>query len=167
MLSSHNAQVVTLLLGDPEAGGRRQAALGADLYAQAKEKFDAVAAQKRQTAAQIAKYTKLLATLNAQQRAAWAGADQPDGDPDLDQPGQAGRQPAGDISGQVRTAVKFALAQVGKPYVWGQAGPSSYDCSGLTMAAYHAAGINLPHSAAEPVQLRPPRAATAICSPAT
>ena len=34
-----------------------------------------------------------------------------------------------------RKAVEFALAQVGKPYVWGAAGPSSYDCSGLTMAS--------------------------------
>jgi cell wall-associated NlpC family hydrolase len=43
--------------------------------------------------------------------------------------------------------VNFALAQVGKPYVFGAAGPSSYDCSGLTMASYAAAGIGLPHSA--------------------
>ena len=43
-------------------------------------------------------------------------------------------------------AVNFALAQVGKPYAWGAAGPSSYDCSGLMLAAYRAAGISLPHS---------------------
>ncbi len=48
-----------------------------------------------------------------------------------------------------RKAVQFALAQVGKPYVWGSAGPSSYDCSGLTMASYRSAGISLPHSAAQ------------------
>jgi hypothetical protein len=40
-------------------------------------------------------------------------------------------------------AVKFALAQVGKPYVWGATGPNSYDCSGLTQAAYKSAGITL------------------------
>ncbi|MDX5319358.1 MAG: C40 family peptidase, partial [Actinomycetes bacterium] len=38
-------------------------------------------------------------------------------------------------------ALDFALAQVGKPYVWGADGPDSYDCSGLTMASYLAAGI--------------------------
>jgi peptidoglycan DL-endopeptidase CwlO len=38
------------------------------------------------------------------------------------------------------------LAQVGDPYVWGAAGPGSFDCSGLTQYAYAAAGISLPHS---------------------
>jgi cell wall-associated NlpC family hydrolase len=45
-----------------------------------------------------------------------------------------------------QTAVNTALAQVGKPYVWGGAGPSSFDCSGLMQYAYRAAGISLPHS---------------------
>jgi cell wall-associated NlpC family hydrolase len=48
-----------------------------------------------------------------------------------------------------RKAVSFALAQVGKPYVFGAAGPGAYDCSGLTMAAWASAGVHLPHSAAE------------------
>lgn len=42
-------------------------------------------------------------------------------------------------------AVSFALAQLGKPYVWGAAGPGSYDCSGLTLAAWAAAGVTLEH----------------------
>lgn len=41
-------------------------------------------------------------------------------------------------------AVAFARAQVGKPYVWGAAGPGSYDCSGLTQAAWKAAEVTLP-----------------------
>jgi hypothetical protein len=41
-------------------------------------------------------------------------------------------------------AIAFALSQIGKPYVWGATGPSSYDCSGLMLRAYQAAGINLP-----------------------
>ena len=40
-----------------------------------------------------------------------------------------------------QVALAFALAQVGKPYVWGAEGPDSYDCSGLTMASYLEAGI--------------------------
>src|SRR5207302_945442 len=40
-------------------------------------------------------------------------------------------------------AIAFALAQLGKPYQWGAAGPGAYDCSGLVYAAYAAAGIHI------------------------
>jgi cell wall-associated NlpC family hydrolase len=43
-------------------------------------------------------------------------------------------------------AVAFARAQIGKPCVWGATGPGSYDCSGLTQAAWKAAGVTLPRS---------------------
>jgi len=43
-------------------------------------------------------------------------------------------------------AIAFARQQLGKPYVWGATGPDSYDCSGLTQAAYKAAGITLPRT---------------------
>jgi len=49
-------------------------------------------------------------------------------------------------SGRAAAAVQFAMAQVGKAYVYGAAGPSAYDCSGLTMAAWAQAGVSLPHS---------------------
>lgn len=42
-------------------------------------------------------------------------------------------------------AVSYALAQVGKPYVWGAPGPDSFDCSGLTRAAWAQAGVRLTH----------------------
>jgi cell wall-associated NlpC family hydrolase len=45
-------------------------------------------------------------------------------------------------------AAKFACSQIGKRYVFGAEGPNSYDCSGLTMKAWAAAGISLPHNAA-------------------
>ena len=50
-------------------------------------------------------------------------------------------------SGRGSVAVAYARAQVGKPYVFGAAGPSAYDCSGLTMMAWAQAGVSLPHSA--------------------
>ncbi|TPQ21848.1 C40 family peptidase [Streptomyces sporangiiformans] len=43
-------------------------------------------------------------------------------------------------------ALAFAEAQTGKPYVWGATGPDSYDCSGLTQAAWKAAGVTLPRT---------------------
>jgi cell wall-associated NlpC family hydrolase len=43
------------------------------------------------------------------------------------------------------TALRAALTQRGKPYVWGAAGPDSYDCSGLIMWAFAQEGISLPH----------------------
>jgi cell wall-associated NlpC family hydrolase len=51
---------------------------------------------------------------------------------------------AGAPSGAAGRAVAFARSQLGKPYVWGASGPSSYDCSGLIMAAYRSAGVWLP-----------------------
>ncbi|HEX5016639.1 MAG TPA: NlpC/P60 family protein [Actinomycetes bacterium] len=50
-------------------------------------------------------------------------------------------------SGRGATAAAYARAQVGKPYVFGAAGPSAFDCSGLTMAAWASAGVGLPHAA--------------------
>ncbi len=50
-------------------------------------------------------------------------------------------------SGGAQTAVRYALAQVGDPYVYGAAGPDAFDCSGLTMAAWAAAGLSISHSA--------------------
>lgn len=46
-------------------------------------------------------------------------------------------------------ALAFAKAQAGKPYKWGGVGPSGYDCSGLVMASYFAAGLTLPRVAAD------------------
>ena len=42
-------------------------------------------------------------------------------------------------------AVAAALTRVGSPYVWGAAGPTTFDCSGLVVWAYRQVGINLPH----------------------
>lgn len=44
-------------------------------------------------------------------------------------------------------AVQFAYKQLGKPYVWGDEGPGSYDCSGLTWAAYNSVGVTIPRVA--------------------
>jgi cell wall-associated NlpC family hydrolase len=54
----------------------------------------------------------------------------------------------GGVSGRSGIAIRFALKQIGDRYVFGAAGMIYWDCSGLTMRAYQAAGVSLPHSAA-------------------
>jgi cell wall-associated NlpC family hydrolase len=60
--------------------------------------------------------------------------------------GAAPPPPSG--GGAAGAAVRYAYAQIGKPYAFGADGPSSFDCSGLTMMAWRQGGIALPHSAA-------------------
>jgi cell wall-associated NlpC family hydrolase len=53
--------------------------------------------------------------------------------------------PAG-IRGNVAAVIRYAYAQLGRPYRWGATGPDAFDCSGLTMMAWAQAGVPLPHS---------------------
>ncbi len=60
-----------------------------------------------------------------------------------------GQAPPGEIlapTEAARIAVETAYAQLGDTYVWGGDGPDEFDCSGLTMYSYAAAGVSLPHS---------------------
>jgi len=57
-------------------------------------------------------------------------------------PGAIGPPPAG-VAGKV---IAYARAQIGKPYIWGATGPDAFDCSGLAMMAYRAAGITIPRT---------------------
>ncbi|MCX4233978.1 C40 family peptidase [Streptomyces ortus] len=59
-----------------------------------------------------------------------------------------GSVPGSDSASSTKAAkaLAFARAQIGKPYVWGASGPGSYDCSGLTQAAWKAAGVTLPRT---------------------
>ena len=47
------------------------------------------------------------------------------------------------------TAIVYAEAQLGKPYLWGGTGPDAFDCSGLVMEAYAAAGVSIPRTSQE------------------
>jgi cell wall-associated NlpC family hydrolase len=62
--------------------------------------------------------------------------------------GLPGRSPAAGDGARAARAVAFALGQRGKPYRWGAEGPHAYDCSGLTWAAWRAAGVTIPRTAA-------------------
>jgi cell wall-associated NlpC family hydrolase len=66
--------------------------------------------------------------------------------PALAAPEPPGARPASGT--RAARAVAFAMAQRGKPYRWGAEGPHAYDCSGLTWAAWRAAGVTIPRTAA-------------------
>lgn len=70
-----------------------------------------------------------------------------------------------DATDAERIAVTYALAQLGKPYVFGAAGPDTYDCSGLMMAAWGAAGIRLAHFTASQFASGQPVTSTALLAP--
>ena len=66
-----------------------------------------------------------------------------------------GPPPDPDTAG-AQKAIDFAKQQLGKPYIWGAAGPDSYDCSGLTMQAWKAGGVTMDHwTGSQYAQTRP------------
>lgn len=101
-----------------------------------------LAGEKAEVEQRLDKAQSLLGTLEAKQRARLAA-----------QRAAAARQAAaeassysGSASGRAGVAVDYAYDQMGEPYAWGADGPDSWDCSGLTMMAWRAAGVSLPHS---------------------
>jgi peptidoglycan DL-endopeptidase CwlO len=142
LLSNHAADVVARVgAARQEAADKNHAAQQA--LAAATEQRVLVGKRRTTTASEIDKYKRLLGMLSAQQRAEYVHRVDP-----AVSLARARRLPWGS-SAAARKAVKFALAQVGKPYIFGAGGPGSYDCSGLTMAAWASAGVHLPHSAAD------------------
>jgi cell wall-associated NlpC family hydrolase len=95
---------------------------------------DTMAAEKARIDEKAAKAKAVLDDLEAEARAKILSG------------GWTGPLPNVQASGRAAAAVRFAMAQVGKAYVYGAAGPNAYDCSGLTMRAWGAAGVGLPHS---------------------
>lgn len=130
------------------AGTRAEAAgkLAALRTAQAQ-----VAEHRRTVDAKLAAARELLAHLTAAQRAAVAAADGPAAPSARDTAARAARRtpllPADPApSARAARAVAFAYRAIGLPYVWGATGPGAYDCSGLTQAAWKAAGVSLPRT---------------------
>ncbi|WP_203599883.1 C40 family peptidase [Streptomyces sp. SID9727] len=76
----------------------------------------------------------------------------------------AGSGSGSSASTKAEKVLAFARAQIGKPYVWGATGPSSYDCSGLTQAAWKAAGVDIPRTTWDQVNVGT-RIATADLQP--
>ena len=95
-----------------------------------------MASEKKAVDAKLAEAKELLAELKDEERAEIVSREQHRTRVPSDVP----------ASGRAAVAVRTALAQVGDAYVYGAMGPSAFDCSGLTMFAWGAAGVGLPHS---------------------
>ncbi|HUW15550.1 MAG TPA: NlpC/P60 family protein [Actinomycetes bacterium] len=131
------------------AMAQTQAEVDQDL-ARLTEQLAKLADSRQEANARLAEAKKLLSSLKAEERARLAALQ----DQRAAASAQASRDAvrsipttSGSSSGRGGSAVSYALAQVGKPYVFGAAGPYSFDCSGLTMSAWAQAGVYLPHSA--------------------
>jgi cell wall-associated NlpC family hydrolase len=123
------------------------------------DKIALVAAAQKKLAAQsaiaqekLAEAENLLSKLTKaeRERLAKLADDQENAD---QQSSLAAAQGANGVSGRAGIALKYALQQIGDRYVFGAAGMVTWDCSGLTMRAYQAAGVSLPHSAAAQSQM--------------
>jgi peptidoglycan DL-endopeptidase CwlO len=116
------------------AEAARQARLAAQRVAKAR-----AAAERRQAEAarQAAEAAARSATREARAAEAAAASGRQVSDPAPPRPRHT--------SGGVAAVIAYAQQQLGKPYVWGAEGPSSFDCSGLTMMAWRQAGVYLTH----------------------
>ncbi|MEU0728004.1 NlpC/P60 family protein [Streptomyces sp. NPDC006140] len=115
------------------------------LTAEEKARLAAIEKQKQQEAAR--KAAELARKQAAQQQAQDQAPQQQESGSPAPGSGTSSTAPAdSSYATKAEKALAFARAQIGKPYVWGAVGPGSYDCSGLTQAAWKAAGVTLPRT---------------------
>lgn len=110
---------------------RREQAQAKSAYDEVKSKQDELKKQKQELDKQVQKQKSLVRRLGGGTTKTPGGG------------GNTGGTYNGPASGPARSALDFAYAQLGKPYSYGAEGPSSYDCSGLTMKSWAAAGVGI------------------------
>lgn len=114
------------------------------LVAAAEKRFKAQSAMAQEKLAQAEALLSKL-TKSERERLAKLAAEEEDAD---QANSQAEARALSGVSGRAGVAIKYALKQIGDRYVFGSAGLLTWDCSGLTMRAFQAAGVSLPHSSA-------------------
>jgi cell wall-associated NlpC family hydrolase len=156
-VSDWQSGIMTSLQIANERSKTAQSDLAREL-AQAKSISDSLAKQRTTLIDRLAAEQKLLGQISeaTRQAAAKAAADRAAAvrSAMLARAGTNTSSPAGPLppipsSGQASVAVRAAMSQIGKPYVWAAAGPDSFDCSGLTMSSWRQAGVLMSHSAAD------------------
>jgi cell wall-associated NlpC family hydrolase len=142
--NDQRTQLMAAYTAEANRLGRRELQARSELAAIARTKRE-LGSEKRRIDQKAGRAKQLLATLKerAAERAASRSADRT---ATVAATGTSAPTTAAPVSGRAAAAVQYALAQVGDAYVYGAAGPSAFDCSGLTMAAWAQAGVSLPHS---------------------
>jgi cell wall-associated NlpC family hydrolase len=136
-LAVHADGVVAQVAAARDTARQAQAAAAA-AQAQAEASVAALRDQQRSLEKEMAGYQADLARLSATDQARVQNV--------VAGPQLSSADPAPAPSEAAGVAVQTALAQLGDRYVPGASGPDAFDCSGLTMYAYAAAGVTLPHS---------------------
>jgi cell wall-associated NlpC family hydrolase len=106
--------------------------------------LEQMAARKARIEQLVTQTEQTLAQLRAAERRAAAASRPAPTAPSAGSPAPA--PPPNAVGGNVGAVIRYAYAQLGKPYQWGATGPGAFDCSGLTMMAWAQAGVSLPHS---------------------
>jgi cell wall-associated NlpC family hydrolase len=114
------------------------------LIAAAQKKYQA---QARLAQSKLAEAEKILAQLKKEDRERLARLAEEQENADMASSLAAAKGAKG-VSGRAGVALKYALKQIGDRYVFGAAGLTTWDCSGLTMRAFQSSGVSLPHSSA-------------------
>ena len=147
--SLRRTQTARLRLAQSEAAVQDKEAI-------AKKYRDQMASSKKEADSRLSEAKKVLASLEAAERRRLAAIEARERAASAAAAAAArrslssyGASSAGGgvpaVSGRASAAVSYALSKVGYRYVAAAAGPSSFDCSGLTMSAWRQAGVSLPH----------------------
>ncbi|GAA4620479.1 C40 family peptidase [Actinoallomurus vinaceus] len=136
-LSNRRSQEMTALLGSTQRLRRDQEEARATLQT-VTTTTAALKAQKATVEKAIAKQKALLAKIGSPSGSTKRTSSSNSSG------SKSSRSSTGSASSQAGKAVNYAIAQLGKPYIFGGTGPTGYDCSGLTMMAWRAAGVDLP-----------------------